>query len=86
MTKKLVWRLTEAPTVESLALAVEKKLLTLEEAKEILLREEEEKKVDRDELKEIKNEVELLRKLVMALSEKNIRKFQEQQLRDSGYA
>lgn len=68
MTKKLVWRLSKAPTVEELKTAVEAGIISKEEAKEMLVRNEEE--IPTDQLKEVKDEMKLLRDLVLALSSK----------------
>jgi hypothetical protein len=64
--KKKIWRLSSAPTVEDLKLAVEAEIITKDEAKEILLREEED--IPKDHLKEVKDEIKLLRDLVMKIS------------------
>ena len=68
----LVWRLTKLPTAEELKTLVDAKILTPEEVKQMLVRvedvDEEEKKIDRDELKELKEEMAVLRKLVLEIS------------------
>ena len=66
MTKNLVWRLSQKPTVEDLKNAVEAQIISKEEAKQMLVREEDEKKIDQDELKDLKDEIKLLRELVLA--------------------
>ena len=70
MTKntKLVWRLGERPTPAELIALVNNKIITQEEAKEILLKEE--ANTDRDE-KSLKTEIEFLRKLVEKLSDRS---------------
>jgi len=67
--KKLIWRLANQPTVDELQKAMAIKLITPLEARSILVREEEEKKIDRDELKDLKDELKLLREMVLKLSE-----------------
>jgi hypothetical protein len=66
MKKKLIWRLSNLPTVEDLKTAVEAGLLTKEDAKDMLVRSEEE--VPTDQLKEVKDELKLLRDLVMKIA------------------
>ena len=61
---KLVWRLSTKPTVDEVIRLLESKIITTEEAKELLLREEED--IPTDQLKEIKDELKLLRELVLA--------------------
>ena len=65
MTKKLIWRLSERPTTKSLIELVNNKLLTKEEAIEILLSSETEE--DRDK-KSLESEIKFLRELVEKLS------------------
>lgn len=67
MTKKIIWRLADKPTVASLESAVTARLLTKEEAREILFSHEdiEEKKPS---VKGLETEIEFLRKLVEQLS------------------
>lgn len=60
------WRLSKLPTPEELSLLVDKKILTTEEAKEILLSSEELKEVS-----ELEEEIKFLRKLVEKLSQNN---------------
>jgi len=66
MTKKLVWRLKEQPTSESLRELVKDKILTNEEAREILFSSEE--KTDRD-VKSLEEEIKFLRELVEKLAQ-----------------
>jgi hypothetical protein len=69
-TKELVWRLNERPTVEEIIALKEAGLLSPVEAKEIVFKEKEEpKKATPSELEGIRKEVELLRELVLKLSE-----------------
>ena len=68
MKKKLVWRLDDRPTVDSLKTAVEADLITKEEAKDMLVRSKEE--ITKDSLKEIKDEIKFLRDMVLELSRK----------------
>jgi hypothetical protein len=71
MTKK-IWRLSERPTADDLATLVEAKILTNEEAKDIVLRDE--KDIPTDQLKEIKDELKLLREIVLSrISEKEVK-------------
>ena len=65
MTKKLVWRLKEQPTADSLRELVRDKLLTNEEAREILFNETEETARD---MKSLESEIKFLRELVEKLS------------------
>lgn len=65
MTKKLVWRLSQKPTVSELTVLLEKGIITKEEAKEVLFNQEEQ--VDRDK-KSLEGEVRFLRELVEKLS------------------
>jgi hypothetical protein len=60
---QLVWRLKEQPTTESLRQLVEDKILTKEEARQILFSSEE----DRDK-KSLESEIKFLRELVEKLS------------------
>lgn len=67
MTKtKLIWRLSKLPTAEELRELVKDKIITQEEAREILFSEQEEK--DRD-AESLKSEIKFLRELVAKLSE-----------------
>ena len=68
MTKKLVWRLSKLPTVDELRGLVQDKIMTKEEAQEILFNQEEQ--VDRDK-KSLESEIKFLRELVEKLSNKN---------------
>ena len=63
--KKIVWRLKEQPTAESLQGLVERNILTKEEAREILFSSEEAE--DRDK-KSLESEIKFLRELVEKLS------------------
>lgn len=66
--KKIVWRLGKLPTPSELAELVRDKIITQEEAKEILLTEEE---VDDRTTKSLEDEIKFLRELVNKLSEKS---------------
>jgi len=66
--KKLVWKLSKLPEAEELKTLVEAKILTTQEAKEIVVRQEEEKQIDKDELKDVKDELKLLRELVLKMA------------------
>lgn len=65
MTTKLVWRLSKLPTPSELHDLVEKKIITPEEAKQILFKEESETERDKTSLEE---EIKFLRELVTKLS------------------
>lgn len=65
MTKKLIWRLREQPTAQSLQGLVDKSILTKDEAREILFSTETEE--DRDK-KSLESEIKFLRELVEKLS------------------
>lgn len=65
MKKNLKWRLSKLPTAQELGELVDKEIITKEEAKQILVSEED----SRDE-KSLKDEIVFLRKLVDKLSEK----------------
>ncbi len=67
MTKILKWRLSERPTPENLLKLVESGIMTKEEAKSIVLDEGE---INSSDIDSIKNELELLRKMVLSISEK----------------
>lgn len=67
--KKLTWRLSKLPTPEEIQVLVNDKIITKEEAREILFREEEVEK-DRD-LDSYKQEIKFLRELVEKLSSSN---------------
>ena len=68
MTTKIIWRLKEQPTSESLRELVKDSILTKEEAREILFSQETEKEVNEDQLK---SEIKFLRELVDKLSNHN---------------
>jgi hypothetical protein len=61
--EQIKWRLSKLPTPEELTLLVDKKILTTNEAKNILLSSE-----DKKETKELEEEILFLRKLVDRLS------------------
>ena len=65
MTKKIVWRLKEQPSSESLRELVNSGLLTKDEAREILFSQQEETERDSESLKA---EIKFLRELVEKLS------------------
>lgn len=65
MTKKIVWRLKEQPSSESLRELVKDNILTKEEAREILFSQQEETERDAESLKA---EIKFLRELVEKLS------------------
>lgn len=60
MTKKLKWRLGKLPSVQEIESLLDKKIITKEEAREILFSSE--------DIKTLKEEVKFLRKLVEKLS------------------
>lgn len=62
---QLVWRLKEQPTAEALQNLVNAKIITKEEAKQILLSSEEQEDRDKNSLK---SEIKFLRELVEKLS------------------
>lgn len=64
MTKKNTWRLAKLPTPDELVNLVNNKIITNEEAKEILLSQEDERGVEG-----LEKEVEFLRNLVQKLSQ-----------------
>ena len=68
MMKKLIWRLKEQPTSESLQELVSSQILTKDEAREILFSSETEE--DRDK-KSLESEIKFLRDLVEKLSQGN---------------
>ncbi len=68
MKKKLIWRLREQPTPESLKGLVNTNILTKDEAREILFSSETEE--DRDK-KSLESEIKFLRNLVEKLSKGN---------------
>jgi len=66
MTKKLIWRLKEQPSTEALRGLVQDKVLTNEEAREILFSSVEEQERD---IESYKSEIKFLRELVEKLSD-----------------
>jgi len=66
MTKKLVWRLGKLPSPDELVNLINAKIITQEEAREILFNVETEE--DRDK-KSLESEIKFLRELVEKLSE-----------------
>lgn len=70
MTKKLVWRLKEQPTPDSLALMVQQGIISKNEAREILVSSEE--IAERDK-KSLEAEIKFLRELVATLSKDNVK-------------
>lgn len=67
-TTSLSWRLSKLPTVEELLQLVKDKIITQEEAKEILFKND--TKEDRDK-KDLETEIEFLRNLIEKLSNNN---------------
>jgi hypothetical protein len=69
MTKntKLVWRLGKLPTVDEIKILIDNKIITQEEAREILFNQETVEDRDKESLKE---EVKFLREMVDKLAEK----------------
>lgn len=65
MTKTLKWRLSKLPTPEELVELVKSKIITQEEAKEILLSSETEE--DRDK-KSLESEIKFLRDLIIQMN------------------
>lgn len=65
MTKKLIWRLSKLPTSEELRELVKDKIITQDEAREVLFSSETEE--DRDK-KSLESEIKFLRELVEKLS------------------
>ena len=65
MTKKLIWRLSSLPSVVELRELVKDKIITQEEAREILFSSENQE--DRDK-KSLESEIKFLRELVETLS------------------
>lgn len=65
---KLIWRLTKLPTADELLKLVEAKIITNEEAKEVLFSEETQEDV---EAKDLKAEIKFLKELVEQLSKNN---------------
>lgn len=66
--KKIVWRLKEQPTADALRELVKDQILSKDEAREILLSQEEQE--DRDK-KSLESEIKFLRELVAQLSERS---------------
>lgn len=66
MTKKLVWRLSKLPEPSELSKLVELKIITQEEAKAILLKQEDDDERDK---KSLEDEIKFLRGLVDKLSQ-----------------
>lgn len=66
MTKKIKWRLSNLPTVDELLSLVNAKLITQDEAKEILFTQEDVE--DRDK-KSLESEIKFLKELVEKLSD-----------------
>ena len=71
MTKKLTWRLSKLPTVEELLQLVKDKVITQEEAKEILFNSGKEVKENTPDIGDLEEEIKFLRKLVEKLSNNN---------------
>lgn len=67
MTKKINWRLSKLPTPDEVRELVKDKIITQDEARDILFKEETEEERDVDSLK---TEIKFLRKLVEKLSER----------------
>lgn len=70
--KKLVWRLATRPTTDEVIKLLDAKILTKDEAREILVEEKDDKKLSSDTEKDLKDELALLRKLVFKLADMNI--------------
>lgn len=68
MTKKLKWRLSSLPTPSELRELVKDKIITQEEAREILLTSED---IDERDKKSLESEIKFLRELVETLSTKS---------------
>ena len=68
MTKKLVWRLGKLPSPDEVRELVKDKIITQEEAREILFSQETEEDRDKGSLKE---EIKFLRELVQKLSNRS---------------
>ena len=66
MTKILKWKLSEKPSAENLLKFVEGGVITKEEAKKIVLEDTE---ITQSQFDELKSEVELLKKIVLKLTE-----------------
>lgn len=70
MTKKLIWRLGKLPTVQELLDLINAKLITQDEAKEILFNESD---IDERDKKSLEDEIKFLRQLVEKLSNNSSR-------------
>jgi len=70
--KELIWRLSSKVTVEEVLKLLDHKIINSEEARELIFRIEEEKKLTPDAEKDLKDELKLLRDLVLELCKKNI--------------
>jgi hypothetical protein len=68
MTTKLVWRLSKLPTTSEITELVLNKIITQEEAREILLKTEKDEERDSESLK---SEIKFLRELVENISKNN---------------
>ncbi len=68
MTKKIKWRLSNLPTPDEVRELVKDKIITQEEAREILFSQEDEKVRDS---KSLESEIKFLRELVDRLSKSN---------------
>ena len=67
MTKNLTWRLSKLPTVEELQQLVKDKIITKEEAKDVLFKDKE--KEDVTKLEALKEEIKFLKELVQKLAD-----------------
>lgn len=65
MTKKLIWRLSKLPSVDELQSLVKDKLITQDEAREILFTNEE---IEERDSKSLESEIKFLRELIDKLS------------------
>lgn len=74
MTKKLTWRLSKLPTPDELRELVKDKIVTQDEARDILFNQEETE--ERDEAS-LKSEIKFLRELIDKLASKNQTKIVE---------
>ena len=63
---QLVWRLSKLPTVEDIDTLIDKKIITQEEAREILFSSQEER-----DAKSLEDEIKFLRELVDKLSQRS---------------
>lgn len=68
MTNKLKWRLSKLPTSEEVSKLVNDKIITKEEAREILFTEETQEKIEEDNLK---SEIKFLREIIEKLSNRS---------------